>query len=393
MRKTKMNAKKLMVSFLTVMSVLLIVSTVSASSDLVDEIRVTVNGVNSFFGADDISVEAGETLTIEVFYRALENASNVRIEADLEGQKVDAQAKKRVGDLEEGFRYSEVLTITVPYELQDEVSDDLSLNIKIFNSDFRTDFDGLTLRVQRPAYNAAVMLVQTNSKIIPGESMSIDVVLKNVGYNNLDDTYVTVRVPALGLEKTDFFGDLVALESEDADDNDNEDDTTRRRIFLSVPYDTPTGVYALEVEAKNDDMNVIQTKQIFVENQVPDTVIKSGNGLIVINPTNNVKVYTIIPESPATVSDSVVVVPAGSSKAVTVDPNTSSKISVNVLSGDKLVGTVEFSGSQELRATNNDPVVVLTIVLAIIFVVLVVVLLVLLTRKPEQTEEFGESYY
>ena len=404
MRKTKMNAKKLLVSFLAIMSVLLLVVTVSAASELVNVQKVKVNGIStSFGGSGDISVIAGETLTVEVFFTALETASNVRIEAQLEGQKVDSETEVLVGDIEEGKKYSKIFTIRVPYELQDEVSDDLSLEIEIFNGDFKTNLD-ITLRVQRPSYNAVVMLIQTNGGLNAGETMSVDVVLKNIGYNDLDDTYVTVRIPALGLEKTDFFGDIIAVECDDdftnienfgvdlnRKCNEDDDDTVRGRIFLEVPFDTDTGTYTLEIEARNNDFNVVQTKQIFIENEVPETVFKSGTGLVIVNPTNKVKVYTIIPESPATVSESVVVVPAGSSRTVTVDPNTSGNVKVNVLSGEKIVGTVEFAGVA--RTTATDPIVVLTIVLAIIFIVLVVVLLVLLTRKPEKDEELNESYY
>ena len=148
-----MNAKKLLVSFLAIMSVLLLVVTVSAASELVDDLKVKVNGIStSFGGSGDISVIAGETLTVEVFFTALETASDVRIEAELEGKKVDSETEVFVGDLEEGKRYSKIFTIRVPYELQDEVSDDLSLEIEIFNGDFKINFD-ITLRVQIPAYN------------------------------------------------------------------------------------------------------------------------------------------------------------------------------------------------------------------------------------------------
>ena len=404
-----MNAKKLLVSFLAVMSVLLVVMTVSATShNLVNVDDVKVNGlVSGPGGSDYISVIAGEILTIEVFFTADKTASDVRLEAELEGAKIDSETEVFVGDLEEGKKYREVLTLKVPYELKDVVSDNLELEIKVFNGDFKTEFADIILRVQRPAYNAAVMLIQTNNVINVGETMLVDIVLKNIGYNDLDDTYVTVKVPALGLEKTGFFGDIVAIEcDEDATDfsldnygvegidrkcNEDDENTVRGRIFLNVPYDTDTGIYTLEVEVTNDDLNVLQTKQIFIENDLPETVFKSGTDLIVVNPTNKVKVYTIIPESPATVSESVVVVPAGSSRTVTVNPNTSEGVSVNVLSGGTLVGTVKFAGVA--KATGSDPIIVLTIVLAIIFIVLVIVLLVLLTRKPEKEEEFSESYY
>ena len=69
MEKTKMNAKKLLVSFLAIMSVLILVVTVSAASNLVRDEVVEVNGVLSgTSGSNDISVIAGEVLTIKVFF-------------------------------------------------------------------------------------------------------------------------------------------------------------------------------------------------------------------------------------------------------------------------------------------------------------------------------------
>ena len=55
--------------------------------------------------------------------------------------------------------------------------------------------------------------------------------------------------------------------------------------------------------------------------------------------------------------------------------------------------TATVQGKSIASAATNSNIVVITIVLAIIFVVLLVILIVLLTRKPEKSEEFGESYY
>ena len=64
---------------------------------------------------------------------------------------------------------------------------------------------------------------------------------------------------------------------------------------------------------------------------------------------------------------------------------------VNVFSSEKLLEKVTLKLNAEGKAVN--PIVVLTVVLAIIFLVLLVVLIVLIGRKPQKTEEFGESYY
>ena len=67
---------------------------------------------------------------------------------------------------------------------------------------------------------------------------------------------------------------------------------------------------------------------------------------------------------------------------------------MNVHSDGELVKKQNFVANVEGKAaTAGNAAVVLTIILAIIFIVLLIVLIVLLTRKPEKTEDFGESYY
>ena len=64
-----------------------------------------------------------------------------------------------------------------------------------------------------------------------------DIVLKNTGYNYLDDLYVTARIPALGLERTSYFGDLVAFECNDDDEacDEDDEDVTRGRFYFQIP--------------------------------------------------------------------------------------------------------------------------------------------------------------
>ena len=383
-----MDAKKFLVSFLTIVSVLfLVVSVSAATSELVTIESVEVNGIPESWN-EDISIIAGEKIFIEVVLEALENASDVRIKAELQGTKVDSEVEVFVGDVEEGKRYKKTLSLRVPYELKDEISDDLSLDVKIWNGDFKTEFAEIVLRIQRPSYNVGVMSIGTSNTVDAGETFPVDIVLKNVGYNKLDDLYVTVTLSELNVEARAYFGDLVAIE--DFDSNNKKDDTVRGRLFLEVPFEANAGVYALEVEVSNDDLTINEVKQIVVKNELPTSVIRSGNELILVNPTNKLKVYKVLPESPASVSENTVVVPASSSRTVTVNPNSAESFSVSVFSGENLVGSVEFT-NVESQVTSS--VVVLTVILAIVFVVLLVVLIVLLTKKPEKEEEFSESYY
>tara|TARA_Y100000310_G_scaffold163491_1_gene163297 strand:- start:9333 stop:10547 length:1215 start_codon:yes stop_codon:yes gene_type:complete len=398
-----MDAKKILVSFLTIVSVLfLVVSVSAATSELITIESVEVDGMSESWN-EDVSVVAGEKVSIEVIFEALEDASDVRIKAELQGSKVDSEVEVFVGDVEEGKRYKRTLNLRVPYELKDEASDEISLDVKVWNGDFKTEFDEIVLRVQRPAYNVGVMSISTSQAINAGETFPVDVVLKNIGYNDLDDLYVTATISALDIGSRVYFGDLIAIECDedfsneenygvDLDRKCDEDDsnTLRGRLFLEVPYEADAGVYTLEVEVSNDDLSINEVKQIVVRNDLPESVIRSGNELILVNPTNKLKVYKVLPESPATVNENTVVVSAGSSRTVTVDSNSAESFSVSVFSGENLVGTVEFT---DVENGVTSSVVVLTVILAIIFVVLLVVLIVLLTRKPEKDEEFSESYY
>ncbi len=75
------------------------------------------------------------------------------------------------------------------------------------------------MRVQRPSYNPVIKSISTMSNIEAGDVIPVDLVIKNVGYSDLDDLYVTASISALGLEKTSYFGDLVATECCDEDDD------------------------------------------------------------------------------------------------------------------------------------------------------------------------------
>ncbi|MBR9701946.1 hypothetical protein GOV13_03415, partial [Candidatus Pacearchaeota archaeon] len=216
--------KKLMVSFVALMSVLFLVATVSAAAIT----AVEVDGVDALVGT--ASVVAGETVTIKVWFNAEENASDVRVKAEIEGEKVDVDARTAPFDVEDGLGYKKTLTLKIPYELKDEVSEDIDLNLKVWNGDFR-DEATMNLRVQRPSYNAEVKSVTASQTVEAGEAFPVDVVLKNMGYNDLDDLYVTASIPALSVAKTLYFGDLVAME-----DDDDDEDTMTGRLYLSIPH-------------------------------------------------------------------------------------------------------------------------------------------------------------
>ena len=403
-----MNTKNLMVSFCAVVLALFAVVTLVSAAGITNAYSVTVEGIDAY--ANDVSVIAGEEVTVKLYFTSLVDDTDVNVEATLEGEKVKFDAVSPVFDVETNKSYRQILTLKVPYELKDKISDDLTLSITLDGRNHKSDLADITLRVQRPSYNAVVKSITTPSSINAGEALSVDIVLKNMGYNDLDDVYVTVRLAELGIyQGPTWFGDLANLEncSEDCD----VEDTVAGRLYLKVPYEARAGVYALEVVVINDDTRTTEVKQVVIGNDFSNNLIVTSAQktvatgktaeykLVLVNPTDNVKVYTIASEADSDLSvnfdQTVIAVPAGSTKEITVTASSDKEgeytFVVNAYSANKIVSTTSLDLTVEGKATNAT--VILTIVLAIIFLVLLVVLIVLLGKKPEKTEDFGESYY
>jgi hypothetical protein len=401
-KNAKMNTKRILVSFLLIASVLFLASMVSALGTTVPTIEV--DGVDAT--ADNVSVIAGETIDVRVEFTAnaplwdhdsnpltpmvptWTSQSDVKVKVTLEGNKDDVTSVTSNFDVINGKAYAKTLTLKVPSDFDDENLDEaLDLTVKIWNSDDVEFEDTYELTLQRGSYDIAIKSVMTSSTVEAGQLLPVDVVLKNVGYNDLEDLYVTASIGDLKLSKQAFFGDLVTV----ADDDEDNENSVSGRLYLEVPYNVKSGTYTLEVTAENEETSSTMTQEIVVTNSVPDVAMKSGNELVLLNPTNQLKVYTV-KYADTQVS---VIVPAASSKSITIETPTSGeyKFDVAVFSGEQLLSTVNFSGTGSATTSLTSPVMILTIILAVVFLVLLVVLVVLITKKPQKTEEFGESYY
>ncbi len=418
----QMNTKNLLVFFLAIASVLSLTANVSAIE------IATINAIQIDGVTNNYVVTAGEPATVKVYFTTLQNASDVRVKAEIEGTKADAEARTGPFDTESGLNERKVLTIEVPNELRDELSDYVNLQVTIWNGDYKTE-QSIQLRIQRPSYNADIKSITVDSKVEAGDIFPVDFVIKNVGYNDLDDLYVTAKIPALNIEKKVYMNDLVAIECDEDDSsvenygvnidrrcNEDDEDTVEGRLYLQIPYEVESGVYTLELEVENDDLTMSETKQIAVENDFSDgdvivadlskTVAVGETAVYTMhlaNPTDKLKFYRIVTESSSSVStsvdESVVGVPAGSSKSVQITAEANAQgdytFDVNVFSGEELADTVALALKAEGNSVTSvkNPVVILTVVLAIIFIVLLIVLIVLLGKKPAKSEELGESYY
>lgn len=404
MNHQPMKSMKLFVSMVAMLVfAAFVASNVSAFASITG---VTVNGIEGF-NTGTAAVFAGETVPVRVIFTANETEHDVRVMARLIGENGVSEVTERF-DVLAGNTYSRLLNIKMPFDI--DPSENLVLVVTVESNAHLGSERRINLEVQRDSYLVEILSVDSVEQVKAGQTLALDVVLKNRGSHKAADTYVRATIPELGVSTTAYFSDLYGTDDADA----NEDDAVERRMYLNMPRNAAPGIYTIELEAYNSDSSTVRTKRIVVvgagqESRVLSPLTSKSfavgeektYSVTIVNSGDEIKVYDLAISASSGLSveadDTLVVVPAGSSKVAMLTVSAAEKgdytFDVTVSSDGELVKKETFAALVEGSSQTVNASVVLTVVLAVIFVVLVVVLIVLLTRKPQKSEEFGESYY
>ncbi len=407
-----MKTKAFLIPFVAVLAVLMvgIVSAQQTSINGFADIQsVTFNDVELKSGSTNMAAFSGEVVPVRVTFNANADAEDVKIRVEIYSGRQEISATTTRFNTVSGNTYTKLLSLQLPADLKEQ-TEDLTLYVRVYdaNNDNTDTEETYVVNMQRESYEFKILSVDYNSEVSSGEVFPVSVVVKNQGFQRMDDGYVIVSIPELGISSRGYFGDLIATEN-CSDNCDNEEDSMQKVVYLKIPSNAKKGVYELQVMARNSDSSTTTTKLISVGGQTSTQVIaavknqdiKAGEtakyDLIIVNSGDDVKVFNI-----QTVSGTSLDVSAPS--VVTVGPKSSTTVPITVKPADDAeVGTYTFSvdvdGEQVLFGANvtgkatTSSVVALTIVLVIIFVVLLIVLIVLLTRKDKPVEEVETSYY
>lgn len=417
-----MRNKVIMVSIIALFAVVFALNAVMAtSSDFVSIDRIESNGVVLNAGSTYIG-KVSNTIPVEIEFTANEDISEiVKVQASIEGPFKDDIEETVLLDtpLKAGVKgYTARFSLKLPSTMDiDGLNEDVYLNIEIKTSG-KIVTDSRTIKVSRNLYNLDIQSVDAPETVVSGSVIAVDVVLQNNGNERLDNTYVKASIPALGIERKVYFGDLSPIEEIDQEDIMN---TVNKKLYLTIPKNAVPGVYNLEIEAYNYDTSVVSKKKIVISEveigvmpSLTSKTISTGEettfNVVLVNPNDRMVVYTLTPgESKGLtvdISEPVVAVPADSSKTVTVSVKATNSaeegshlVTVDVNSDSGLVKKVNFNLNVEKASAvtpiiaQNNVVLILTVILVIIFVVLLIVLIVLLSKKPAESEEFGETSY
>lgn len=255
-----MKRKILLVPFIAVLALMVVAF---ASADLAEDVYVEFNG--EMIGLDDnLASFAGDVVPVKVTFTAGENASDVKIEVGMYDGRDDVDASSKRFNVVDGKKYTKLLSLKLPSDFDGDL-DEMTLSVEIYDADHDTvDYDeDYRVSMQRESYELDVLSVDYSSKVSAGDVFPVSVVVENNGYEFVEDNFVVVSIPALGITTRGYIGDLDAIE--DYTNDNHEEDAVQKTVYLEVPADAVSGVYEMEIVVYNDDSKTITGKLIAVD--------------------------------------------------------------------------------------------------------------------------------
>jgi uncharacterized membrane protein len=429
-----MKNKAILVSFIALFAIVFALSAVIAD-DFVTIDEIEVNGIDIADLNDPaiIGVDVSETVPVVVQFTAPSDGDadtryeidDVRVKVYVEGYRDNIEVETSRFHILEGNTYTKRLTLTLPSSMDlDDLSENVNLLVRVSAKSEDSVEEFIPLEVQKDTYSLNLLSVDATDVTVSGDEVSVDVVVQNNGNERLDNIYIEASIPELGTSRKVYVGDLIPQR----DWNDDQiNDATSKRVYLTIPRSAAAGTYDMVIEVFNYETSSTDTVRVAIRD-VDTGIMPSSSSktvapgaetsfdLVLVNPSNRMVVYTITPEETrgliVDVTEPVVAVAAGSSRTVDIDVRATDGteegtylFTVNANSDDAESQPVTFSLNVEKDADSKklgsiggtdgrtNTTVVLTVVLVIVFVVLLIVLIVLLTKRPAESEEFGETNY
>jgi hypothetical protein len=274
-----METKKLFGFVVAILAAIFAVGLVAAGTLDVTVKEVIVNDVSSLDSTNLVlSGAPGETVPVVIKFTSNANLEDVKLRVWVDGYRSDISASTAKFSTVNGSTYIKRLALTMPNvrDMSDDLTEGLTLYVRLADrNDEKETTYGLSLEKEDYAYD--VLYVDAPNSASAGEIIALDVILKNVGAEELEDSFVTASIPELGISKKAYFGDLQAQDNE----ADNMENARERRLYLVIPSDVESGDYTLEVRASNYDTSSIVKKVISVTGLTvsndTDTIDANGN--------------------------------------------------------------------------------------------------------------------
>jgi len=359
-----------------------------------------------------VSVIRGETIPVKVTFSENTDYQDMTVEVQLRyehSKKVEVSSKAI--DVISGTTYVKTLNIKVPEDIEITAPGEVyALTIQVKDSNgYQIEWRSFDVTVQRTDDQLEIQKVLKTSTVEAGKTFTATVVVKNTGSDRMDDIYVRMSIPELGLVTEERAGDLLAVDDED------KEDTSSVKLSLNIPSATAQGTYNLEIKAYNSNaettkkdsiivgaQGVAQTTEVYTSKTIQDIAKGStiAYKLSLLNVDGATATYSLSVKgtdgwATAKIEPATVTVQKDSTGTATVYL-TADK---NAAAGQHVATVLVNSGSttKQMSIVANvtesgviDPLLITALILAVVLVVLIIVFVK--TRKSEEKLE-EESYY
>lgn len=213
--------------------------------------------------------ERGEELDIKVKVKALQDAENVQIDADIKGYRYANQESDFISDSTDTFdmdvndTMTEMLHLRVPLKMD---KDYYMLRIRVSDRFGDSDEYTYSLHVKGVAREDAIEIKDysftPSNEIYAGRPLMVNVKVKNYGEKDLDDIKVTVSIPELNVK------DVATLDELDADETETFED-----LLVKIPVNAQPGDYVVNIELEYDEYEAAMVSDIITITCYEDSAV------------------------------------------------------------------------------------------------------------------------
>lgn len=370
----------------------------------------------------NLEVARGDNLDIKVRVYALADVKDVQIEADIYGYKYAHKEENKVSDTSKTFDMSSGDYKTVDLNLEVPVKMDkdyIILRIRVGDKDGLSYEKMYQLHVVGIDESSAVMIrdysFSPSSSINAGRAFTATVKVENLGDYDLDDIKVTVAIPELNIQDSEYLDELEADEKE-----------TLEEFLLRIPDCAEVGDYEVVISVDFDEYeSTEETTTIRVlagDACIAETVaqektivslpekqtVKAGEEvafpIMVTNDGKSTKIYTVTVSGAddwASISmnpGSQIVVAGGSTEVVylTIQANKDAggeKVLIAQITSGNDKKTIPLTVSVEDKDSTNVKKG-LEIALVILVIILILIGLIIgFTKLRRKNEDETQTYY
>ncbi|MFH1333116.1 MAG: hypothetical protein ABIH53_02700 [archaeon] len=363
------------------------------TDDLCSIEKVWING--NLMDDIRLEVELGEDLDVEVKIKCgdIDSEKELRLVGSIwTGEYEDVQDETGLFIVKPGVTYFKSMTLTIP-QVMDTENNKLRLMLVDGQEAEKTDYN---LYVKEQRHNIVVQDILTN-QAKAGETLFIKVRAENQGYKAEEDIKVTASF--LGITASTYIDELESF---------GNDDTRTANLFISIPENTPDGLYELEITLKYGKEKTVETRLIHVTggtaatasddetlasiSQLPEEVTvgkESQVKVMIVNLNDETKAYGVhVTADWATVDqEQLVTIEAGKSAEIIVkilpEETGIQDFRIDVTANDEVIA--EYSAKIEVKNPSRAYGAIFGSLAGIILVVGLILTIRSVQRKPKET--------